>query len=116
MLGVAAEHTFLLLVEAVEGNPKHKASFSVVSKERGVLRKLNKFLEILDKQKASLPAAIKGDVEIHFASILNIIRNYRNESGHPSGKIIDREEAYVLLLLFPHYCKKMYQLIAHYSL
>jgi hypothetical protein len=41
-----------------------------------------------------------------FGAILAVIRNFRNESGHPSGKIIEREQAYVLL----SYCKKVYQL------
>ena len=33
----------------------------------------------------------------------------------PTGKIIDREQSYVLLQLFIPYCKKMYQLMDHYS-
>jgi len=116
MLGVATEHTFLILIEAITGNPKHQPTFSAVDKERGVLRKLNKFRKILDQETKNLPGPIKEDLDTYFASILTIIRNYRNESGHPSGKIISREQAFVLLQIFPQYCKKMYQLIEHYSL
>ena len=54
---------------------------------------------------------MKEDLDTNFSGILSIIRNFRNQSGHPSGKIIDREQAYILLQLFPPYCKKMYQLM-----
>ena len=115
MLGVAAEHTFLLLIEAIEQNPTHSSTFAAVSKLRMILPKLNKFKSILDQQLTSLPAEIKEDLDTHFAGIMSIIRNFRNQSGHPSGHLIDREQAYILLQLFVPYCKKMYQLKAFYS-
>ena len=113
MLGVATEQTFLLLIEAIDQNPKHQATFAPVKEERTILRKVNKFQKILDREKNTLPSEVKDDLDTNFLGILSIIRNFRNDSGHPSGKIIDREQAYVLLQLFPHYCKKLYQLIEH---
>ena len=101
MLGVSTEQTFLLLIEAIEQNPKHQATFASVKGERTVLRKVNKFQKILDRQKNTLPSEVKDDLDTNFLGILSIIRNFRNDSGHPSGKIIDREQAYVLLQLFP---------------
>lgn len=115
MLGVATEHTFLLLLETIEGNSKHQCTFSSVAKERTILHKVNKFRRILEQESKSFPPEIKEDLDTNFSGIISIIRNFRNESGHPSGKIIDREQAYVLLQLFVPYCKKMYQLMAHYS-
>ncbi len=115
MLGVAAEHTFLLLIETIEKNATESAKFAAVSKERTILQKLNKFKNILDQQLKSLPSDIKEDLDTHFAGIMSIIRNFRNQSGHPSGHLIDREQAYILLQLFVPYCKKMYQLKAFYS-
>jgi hypothetical protein len=116
MLGVATEQTFLLLIEAIDQNPKHQIAFASVKEERTILRKVSKFQKILDQQKNTLPSEVKDDLDTKFLGILSIIRNFRNNSGHPSGKIIDREQAYVLLQLFPHYCKKLYQLIEYYSL
>ena len=111
MLGVASEHTFNLLLDTAMGNPKHEKTFAAVAKERLALKRFNLFKSILDnKIAASLPQEIREDLDTHFAAILAVIRNYRNESGHPSGKIIEREQAYVLLNLFPSYCKKVYQL------
>lgn len=114
MLGVATEHTFLLLIETIEGSEKHQSIATAVNKERGILQKVNKFKNRVGQEIKTLPAEVKEDLDTHFAGILSVIRIYRNESGHPSGKIIDREQMYVLLNLFISYCKKMYQLIDHY--
>jgi hypothetical protein len=115
MLGVATEHTFLLLIEAIDRGTSHQATFASISKERTILQKVNKFRHILELQTKALPLELKEDLDTHFSGILSIIRNFRNQSGHPSGKIIDREQAYILLQLFPPYCKKMYQLMDFYG-
>ena len=114
MLGVATEPTFLLLLEKMERNPECKGRFTTVKKQKTILQKVNKFKNVLDQQSKSLPLGIREDIDTHFAGILSIIRTFRNESGHPTGKIIDREQAYVLLQLFVPYCKKMYQLMEYF--
>src|SRR5690606_3672440 len=114
MLGVATEHTFLLLMDAINQNPTNAATFAAVSKQSVILQKVNKFKALLDQQVKALPPDVKEDLDTHFAGILSIIRNFRNHAGHPSGKIIDREQAYVLLNLFNPYCKKMYKLRDYY--
>ncbi len=115
MLGVATEHAFLLLMEKITQNPSYAPIFDKVSKERTILAKVNKFKNILEQNMQSLPSEIKEDIDTHFAGILSIIRNFRNQSGHPTGNIIEREQAYILLQLFVPYCKKMYQLMMYYS-
>ncbi len=115
MLGVATEHTFMLLIEKISQNPNYAPIFDKVNKERTILAKINKFKNILEQNMQSLPSEIKEDIDTHFAGILSIIRNFRNQSGHPTGNIIDREQAYILLQLFVPYCRKMYQLMAYYA-
>jgi hypothetical protein len=115
MLGVATEHTFLLLLETIAQNPSHSGTFANVEKQRTILQKVNKFKKNLDQQQKQLPSDIKEDLDTNFAGILSIIRNFRNQSGHPTGKIIDREQAYILLQLFIPYCKKMYQLMDYFA-
>jgi hypothetical protein len=115
MLGVATEHTFLLLLEKIELNPTHAQTYKPVSRERGILNKANKFKQILDRHVSALTPEIREDLDTHFASILSVIRTFRNQAGHPTGTIIDREQAYILLQLFIPYCKKMYQLMTHYA-
>ena len=116
MLGVAAEHTFLLLLETIEQNPTHAAAFTAASKERQILTKINKLRATLDqKYLAGLPRDTKEDLETHFAGVQSVIRTLRNEAGHPTGKIMDREQVYVLLHLFISYCRKLYQLMDFFS-
>lgn len=116
MLGVATEHTFLLLLETIDHSPTHARAFASVAKERTILQKINKFKSIVDQQLRTLPSELKEDLDTHFAGILSIIRTFRNQAGHPTGRIIDREQAYVLLNLFVPYCKKMYQMMDHFRL
>jgi hypothetical protein len=111
MLGVATEHTFLKLMEVVDANSTHGPTFKTVGVERSILRKVNKFKKLIDQNIKLLPSEVKEDLDTNFTGIVSMIRNFRNESGHPSGKIISREQSYVLLHLFIPCCKKMYQLM-----
>lgn len=115
MLGVATEHTFLLLLEVIDDNPKYRDEYGKVFEQRTILQKVNKFKNILEQNQKSLPGNIKEDIDTHFAGILSVIRNFRNQSGHPSGKIIDREQAFVLLQLFIPYSKKLYALMDYFK-
>ncbi|MGD0534707.1 MAG: hypothetical protein ABR999_04600 [Methanoregula sp.] len=110
MLGVAAEHSFEQLLELIDKNPKYGTIFKSVQKERSILPKLNKFKSILDQHIGEFTPEIREDLDTNFSGIIAIIRNFRNESGHPSGKIVSREQCYILLQLFIPYCKKIYQL------
>ena len=115
MLGVATEHTFLTLIETIQSNAIVSKVFTNVSTQRTILEKVNKFKNILDQNMSDIPPAIKEDLDTHFASILSVIRNFRNQAGHPTGKVISREQAYVNMQIFIPYCKKIYQLRRHYS-
>ena len=115
MLGVAVEHTFMLLLDVLEGNAHHKKTFASVFTERTLLQKFNKFRKLLDPMLKVLPVDIREDLDTHFAGILSVIRTFRNQSGHPTGKIIDREQTFVLLQLVIPYCRKQYQLMEHFK-
>jgi hypothetical protein len=115
MVGVATEHTFLSLLEVIEANRAHKAAFKEALSEKMILRKFNAFRKAIERQLSGMPPDIKEDIDTHLSGILSIIRNFRNESGHPSGKIISREQCYVLLNLYIPYCKKIYRLMQHYK-
>lgn len=115
MLGVATEHTFLKLLETIEANPVHQTTYANVFSEKTILQKFNKFRNILDQNMKPLPSDVKEDIDTNFAGILSMIRNFRNSAGHPTGKIISREQCYVLLNLFIPCCRKMYQLINYFK-
>jgi len=81
-----------------------------VSKEKTLLSKFSKFKQKLNEKKQDLPKEIKEDLDTNLDMIVSLIRNYRNESGHPSGKILSREQCYVNLQLFVPCMTKIYEL------
>ena len=114
MLGVASEHTFLKLLDKIETTGTYKSTFKKAFDERNISKKLEAFKNRLKQEMGnniSLPDEIKENLDTNLDGIMNTIRNFRNESGHPSGNIISREQCYVNLNLFIPYCKKAYQLI-----
>jgi hypothetical protein len=115
MLGVAAEHTFLLLIDDVVGNPKSAARYQTVVEQRTLLQKVTKFRNVLEQDMKQLPSELREDLDTQFSGIMSVIRTTRNESGHPTGKLLSREQVYVLLHLFVTYCKKLYALRHHFQ-
>ncbi len=116
MLGVASEHSFLLLAEAAEQNSTYNAKFSNVLKERTTLQRFRKFRAAVQQHVlGTLPPELKEDLDVQFDGILSVIRTFRNDAGHPSGKIMEREQVYVLLQMFIPYCKKLYGLIDFFN-
>jgi hypothetical protein len=112
MLGVASEHSFLALAEVAEQNLTYGGKFASVLKERTILQKFRKFRAAIQQHVvADLPPELKEDLEVQFDGILSVIRTFRNDAGHPSGKIMEREQVYVLLQMFIPYCKKLHGLI-----
>jgi hypothetical protein len=115
MLGVAAEHLFQLLLDQLESNPKQSSRFSIVFQQRTILPKIEKFKNIIAADKASFPKDVQESFDTQFLGIQSIIRIYRNESGHPTGRVIDREQAFVNLRLFIPFGKMVHCLMNHYK-
>lgn len=113
MIGVATEGAFLRLLDTIEQHSTWNPIFKNASEQRTVLQKLNKFRALADQHlMKQLPGDLKENFNTDFEGVVSMIRNARNESGHPSGKVIPREECFVLLRLFIPCCKKIYDLIA----
>ncbi|HET6407277.1 MAG TPA: hypothetical protein VFG14_05305 [Chthoniobacteraceae bacterium] len=108
MLGVAAEHCFGLLLDAIAKSPTHGPTFASVAKERTFFAKLTKFKNLLQPTLlATMPSSLREDLDTNLAGALSLIRTHRNEAGHPTGKQMDREQVYVLLQLFAPYAQKL---------
>lgn len=110
MLGVALEYTLDSLYGVIEKNSKYSAHFENVSRETTLLKRFNKFKHKLTEIKKNLPSSLREDLDTNLDMIVSLIRNYRNESGHPSGKVLSREQCYVNLQLFIPCCKRIYEL------
>lgn len=115
MLGAACEKAFLLLVEAYAQaivDPARKQRFESDTKAKMIKRQWDEF----EKQRVGrlmglLPGDIKEDLETALNGVFSMVRNYRNDAGHPTGRRIDREVLYAAIVVVPIYLKKVYDLI-----
>lgn len=114
MLGVAAEATMLNLIAATAASiddAEEKEEFEKVTKTWIISRKYNALQEKLPSFRNNLPREIEQDLEIMLNGCFTLIRNYRNETGHPTGRTIQHDECFANLQLFRVYCKRVYDLI-----
>ncbi len=112
MVGVASEHTFLLLLEALEAHPAYGPHFQGAVGKRTVLEKFRAFHAAFNGHvKKALPRTLSENIETELEGILSVIRRFRNDAGHPSGAIPSREQTYMLLQLFVPYCQRVYGIL-----
>jgi len=118
MLGGASEKAVLLLIESFTkamSDPDEKRQFERGIERVGILRKFQEFRKKLDSIKGELPRSFSDDLDIQLDGIFNLIRNCRNDVGHPTGRKIERRLAFANLQLFIPYCKRIYDLIEYFS-
>lgn len=117
-LGCASEKAILLLIEACHdalADSIEQSKFSKSTETLSIKKKHDELQKVIkDKIKTvpALPREVKEDIDIYINGLFSVIRRYRNEAGHPSGKFIKKEELFGLLVLFPSYLEKVYALIA----
>ncbi len=112
MLGVAAEAEFLRLIDIARNHSEFGERFSGAVNEKFIAGKIKKFQAAINQLKSQLGRDVFEGLDTQFSAIQAIIREARNESGHPSAKIQTREAVYVYLQLFIPFAKKMDQIKA----
>jgi hypothetical protein len=116
-LGCASEKAILLLIDACQNslaNPTDKADFTRKTDTISIKRKHDEFQNIFKTKILVLPALpydIKENLDTYLTGLFSIIRTHRNDAGHPSGKVIQREHLYSYLVVFPTYLEKVYALM-----
>lgn len=114
-LGCASEKAILLLIDACENslaNSTDKAHFIKKTDTISIKRKHDEFQNILKTKILNvLPYDIKENLDNYLTGLFSIIRTQRNDAGHPSGKVIQREHLYSYLVVFPAYLEKVYTLL-----
>ena len=117
MLGVASERCVDLLIEAYSNaieDRDQKAAFEKKAKSGSGLK--SRFDALRKKLSApTVPKGLMDALDIQLSGILTVIRYSRNDAGHPTGLKVDRDTAHANLLLFPQYCKRVYDLIDHFQ-
>jgi hypothetical protein len=117
MVGVAAEKVILDLIDAFAGaisSDHGKASeFKNRTQNKMISTQFKELTKRLYPLENQLPAELGKDLETYLDGIFNLIRNYRNEAGHPTGREIPRELAYSNLQLFRYFSKNAHDLIGY---
>lgn len=72
------------------------------------IKKFSEFRKSIQVRKPLLPNDLSDNMALTFDAILDLLRIYRNESGHPTGKFISSNSAYLNLNMFARYLHKLY--------
>ncbi|MBI5695552.1 MAG: hypothetical protein HZC51_07425 [Nitrospirae bacterium] len=117
MLGCASERTLLLLIDSFTNaisDVNEKESFQKkMLKELTIKKKFDVFKKKLEQRigDGKISKDVSDGIDVTLNGVFELIRNFRNDAGHPKGKRIEKVEALTSLLLFPHYYKKSSSLI-----
>ncbi len=115
MLGVASEAAFLNMAESFLKwipNEKERSNFTniIENKKQNYINKFLEFRKRVQTYKSEIPDELTDNMSLTMDSILDLLRIYRNESGHPTGRNISREDAFINLQMFARYLEKIYKL------
>jgi len=118
MTGVASERILIVLRDAIglaiKENDRHKKLVEATENQtaKRIYKEISKKIDPIREQ---LPAGLQDSIGTELEGIFQEVRRTRNDAGHPTGRVIEREEAYALLQLFPVYARSAYALIGWLS-
>jgi hypothetical protein len=119
MLGVASEKAFLLLAEAfanwLPDGQSEKLLSIIQDQKKNVITKFTEFRKRIEPSKPKLPPEFADNMALTLDSVFDLIRIYRNESGHPTEKRADKDDAFITLQMFSTYLQKMFGLMTFFK-
>jgi hypothetical protein len=118
-LGCAAEKALLLLIASYRDSlpEKMREKFRANTEGRMIKRQFDEFRKMIESElMARLPEELSEGLDIDLVSLFEIFRTQRNDSGHPTGKVVERQKAFANLMVFPIYIHRVYALMAWISL
>ncbi|MGP8172974.1 MAG: hypothetical protein ACLP7O_00335 [Terracidiphilus sp.] len=100
-------------VDSIADPAKQSQTRAEVEKASSIFRKYTIFQRQFAASKSKLPRDLSEDMDSLFSGVFNLIRNSRNDAGHPAtATLISRDDNYTRLRLFVPYCQRIYALIA----
>ncbi len=115
MLGAASEMLFIEVCTAISGaiqDTQSRANFGKRTAPKcNMVERVRAVTEWLSQNKNQLPDEWRTQERpLLINKIADLIRDRRNEAGHPQDPPAARshEEMYALLMVFPDYCIKLY--------
>lgn len=114
MLGVASEAAFLEMAPSFAAwlSEKQGAKLDelVRSPRSNYIAKFAEFRKRIEPIRRELPEELSDGMALTLDAVLDLLRVYRNEAGHPTGKQIQRYDAFINLQMFARYLQKLYTL------
>jgi hypothetical protein len=114
MVGAASEAAMNDLFQQLAGAMKASGKMPEVdayerrlNKEPSFYNRYELFRNHFDHVRSKLPAKLTDDFDGQLVGVFHLIRQYRNEAGHPTGTAIEREAAFRNLALFVDYCRRI---------
>ncbi len=117
MLGVASEAAFMEMAQSsIPWLQSSGASLKKVLDDprQPYVRKFEEFRKRIEPRKADLPDELADGMSLTFDAVLDLLRIRRNDSGHPTGKPMLREDQYISLQMFGRYLQRLYQFRAFF--
>jgi hypothetical protein len=117
MLGCAAEKAMLILIETFRdaiSDAGKKAAFEKDIKSWMISKKYEALWDKLNAIQGSLPGPLKDDLHTILDRTFDLIRTVRNDTGHPTGKKVDRDTVLANFIIFPVYYRRVFGLTYHY--
>lgn len=118
MLGCASEKALLLLIDSYINSIQDEAKRKVVYdkfKNKMIKRQFDEFIRAMTTIKEQIPKEIEDGLNNVLFGIFEMIRNYRNDAGHPTGITISKEQVFANIQVFIPYLKKVYQLKEYFE-
>lgn len=117
MLGVASEaavlEVALTLANMMEESEAKPYLETINSRRQNFVAKFEAFQQKLRSKKPLLPSDFADSLELTMNAVADLLRIYRNDAGHPTGKLVDRDDCFIHLRMFVRYAKKLYSLKEH---
>lgn len=119
MLGVASEAAILeaatsFASEMPEAESKQFLK-TVNSRKQNFITKFAMFQDKLRSKKNELPDELADGLELTVHAVADLLRVSRNDAGHPTGRPVGRDDAFVHLRMFVRYARKLYALKSHFE-
>jgi hypothetical protein len=118
MLGCASEKALSLLIDAFinsHTDPTRKKTVTEKFNNKTIKRQFDEFIRSLTTIKDEIPKDIRDGLNNVLLGVFEMIRSYRNDAGHPTGKTIIKEQVFANIQVFIPYLKKVYQLIEYFE-
>lgn len=110
MTGVAAERILIvwrnvIVASITEDNSKRKL---IEATENQTAKRIYEAVNNrIDPIREQLPVELQESVGTELEGVFQVVGRTHNDAGHPTGRVIEKEEAYALCPAFSSLCQKL---------